>query len=78
MGAGIRSEGREVLRTASSSGGSDFFGSFRSFCGGRRFTTPLGLGRRGRGFADELGRHHAGDEQLGPVIIKINRGTLLV
>ncbi len=39
---------------------------------------PLGLRRRGRGFADQFRRHHAGDEQLWPVIIKINRGTLLV
>src|SRR5712664_1984273 len=75
---GIVRKAGKVLRTAGGSGGSNFLGSLGRFCGRRCFAGPLGFGWRGRGFADELRRHHAGDEELGPVIIKINRGTLLV
>lgn len=78
MGAGIRSKRWQVLRMGSCSGGGNFFGSLSSFGGRGRFTAPFGLGRRGRGFADQLRVHHAGDEQLWAMVIKINRGTLLV
>src|SRR5258708_27967548 len=74
MGAGNGWKGREVLRAGGRSGSSNFLGSFGGFCGRRRLAAPLGLRRRGRGFADQFRRHHAGDEQLWPVIIKINRG----
>src|SRR5467141_29052 len=54
-------------------------GSFLGGLGcGRRFAPPLGLRRRGRCFADQLGRHDAGDEELGTVIVKIHCGALLV
>src|SRR6266852_1163675 len=75
---GIVRKAGKVLRTAGGSGGSNFLGSLGGFRGRRCFAAPLGLRRRGRSFADELRRHHAGDEELGPVIIKINRCTLLV
>src|SRR5260370_131880 len=78
MGVGNRSKSREVLRTGGRSGSGNFLGSFGSFCGRRCLAAPLGLRRRGRGFADQFRRHHAGHGQLWPVIIKINRGALLV
>ena len=53
-------------------------GFFRGLGCGRGLAAPLGLGRCGRGFADELGRHDAGDEELRGVIVEIDRGAFLI
>src|SRR5260370_13359761 len=77
-GGGIRLKRWQVLRMGSCSGGGNFLGSLSSFGGRGRFAAPFGLGWRGRGFADQLRVHHASDEQLWAMVIKIDRGTLLV
>src|SRR2546430_11481448 len=73
---GSRSVKGGKLRTCTSGGGSGSF--LRSLCGCRSLTAPLGLRRRGRSFADEFSRHHAGNKQLGTMIIEINGGAFLI
>jgi hypothetical protein len=60
---------------SSGSSGSGFLGGFRS---GGSLAAALGLRRSGGRLTDELGYHNAGNEQLGTVIVEINRGTLLI
>ncbi len=60
---------------ACGSGSSGFLGGFGS---SGSLAATLGLRWSGRRFSDELSSHNAGNEQLGAVIVKINRGSLLV
>src|ERR1700692_2825945 len=76
-GAGISQQAGN-LRTASSSG-SGGGSSFLSGLGHRgSLAAALGLRRRSRRFSDELSAHHAGDKQLGAMIVKVNGGTFLI
>jgi hypothetical protein len=73
----FKSEARKELRTAcgSSSSSSGFLGGLR---GGGSLAAALGLRRSGGRFTDQLCHHDAGNEQLGTVIVEINRGALLI
>jgi hypothetical protein len=77
-----RAEREKELRAAcggnSSSSGSSGSGFFGGFCGRGGLAAALGLRRRGGCFTDEFGHHNAGNEQLGAVIVEIDRGTLLI
>ena len=78
MGTGrlqTSSKKRERLRTACSGSSSGFLSGLR---GSGSLTAALGLRRSGGRFSDQLGRHNTGNEELGAVIIKIDRGTLLI
>ena len=44
----------------------------------RSLAAALGLGRHGGGFPDQLSGHDARDEELGAVIVKINRRAFLI
>lgn len=78
IGAGIlrtyRAE-RKELGTACGGSSSGFLGGFR---GGGSLAAALGFWRSRRRLTDQLGRHDTGNEQLGSVIVKIDRGTLLI
>src|ERR1051325_9185318 len=53
-------------------------GLLRGFRGRGGLAAALGLGWNGGRFADELSGHDAGDKELGTMIVKINRGALLI
>lgn len=44
--------------------------------GGGGLAAALGFRRRGGRFADQFRTQHAGDEQLGAVVIEVDRGTV--
>src|SRR5437764_3362295 len=72
---GNRSVKARRLRTACGGSSSGFLGSLG---GCRGLTAPSGLGRRGGSLADQLGRHHTRNKQLGTMIVEINGGALLI
>src|SRR6266436_4528741 len=77
MGAGAFGNQRN-LGANSGSGGSGSSGLLRGFRGSGGFAAALGLGRNSRGFADQFRGHDAGDEELGAVVVEINRRTFLI
>src|SRR5947209_18880397 len=72
---GNRSVKARRLRTACGGSSSGFLGSLG---GCRGLTAPSGLGRRGGSLADQFGRHHTRNKQLGTMIVEINGGALLI
>jgi hypothetical protein len=71
-------ENETELGSAGGSGGGGSGGLFCGFRGGGGFAAALGLGRHGGSFADQFSGHDAGDEELGAVIVKIDRRTFLI
>src|ERR1700757_3989634 len=66
----MTSDGESLLRGCDS--------LLRGFGGCRGFPATFGLGRGSGCFADHFRRQHTGHEQLGPVVIEVDSGTLLI
>src|SRR5580704_9613306 len=77
-GVNFKSEERKELRVTCGGSSCSSSGLFRGLRCSGSFAAALGLRRGGGRFTDQLCHHDAGNEQLGAVIIEINRGALLV